>query len=234
MPQSLPSKLTDAKAEFESKFKTLRNALKSIKRDDFLLGLIKTLRENENIPPEEYAKGKPLPWTMLTLLRFACEYCGQNSGAKKAGNNDFTKIYNQVYELQDVYGAALLQDSVSAYIFSLAHQQFWHQVKINHGVVARLNYFYCSIHAGQCLDPWFKAIYKVDVSAFIELWMATLATVNAKKQLMYELKSSLAQAHYDAVDIGCFLDLVSTDIADVESFIKDRAGRIRDVFLQFG
>lgn len=234
MSQALPPKLIDAKIEFERKFRELRNALKSIKRDDFLLGLIKALRENESIPPEEYTKGKPLPWTMLTLLRLACEFCGQNAGAKKAGNKDFIKIYNHVYELQDIYGAALLQDNISAYFFSLAHQQFWHQVKLHPGVVARLNYFYCSTQAEQRLNPWFKATYKLDISVFSELLIATWAIVATKYQLMYEINRSLAQANYDAMDIAYFLSLFSTDITEVDSFIQTRVGRIRDVFLQFG
>lgn len=108
MALAMPPKQAAAIAEFENKYESLKDALRSFKRDDFLLGLIKIIRDHEGIPFEEYAKGKPLPWTMLTLIKLACEHCGKNAVLKKANYNDFVETYRKAYDLEEAYTTAIL------------------------------------------------------------------------------------------------------------------------------
>ncbi len=225
---------TTSKALFEKKYKILRNTLRSIKRDDFLLGLIQTLRNDEDMPFEDFAKGKPMPWTLLTVFKLACQYCGTNADAKKADYNLFVKAYNMAYDLEGDYTVALLHEGLHGFFLHLSHQQFWHQREIVRSSFARLDYFFCTDEATKQYDPWHKKQFGIPIKSFAILLVATWAVFKINKRISTNLINSLSQIEQDHQSLFAFINAASVGIDDVESFVRNRASPVTSYFLQFG
>jgi len=228
----MPGSITQS--DFERDYKSLRNCLRSYKRDELLLGLIHTLRQDEGIPFQEYAKGKPMPWTLLTLIKLACEYCGTNTDAQKAFNPDFVKIYNMAYELEGTYGTIILQESFHGFFLLLCHHQFWHQREIIRSAFARLDYLFCTEEAQKSFNDLFVAKHGISVATFAELFVATWLTWKISPKFSRDLQTSLSAFTYEENTIKQFINSVCVDIDDVRKFIEKRPSPVKNYFLQFG
>jgi len=220
--------------DFENGFKALRNRLRSVKRDEFILGLIHTLRNDEGTPVEEYAKGKPMPWTLLTLLKLTCEFGGTNDNARKALNNDFVKIYNMAYDLEGNYSSTILKENFNSFFLLLCHMQFWHQQEIIRSVFSRVDYFFCTGAAAKQLDEWFTSEYSIKCSEFIELLTVTWIYWKTHSVFSCTLAEQLKAFKYEDTVINKFIAMVSVSLNKVQSFVEDRPSPIRSYFLQFG
>lgn len=221
-------------SEFEQDYKVLRNCLRSYKRDEFLLGLIHTLRKDEGISFEEYAKGKPMPWTLLTLAKLACEFCGTNTGARKALHADFVKVYNMAYELEGTYGTLILEENFHGFFLLLCHQQFWHQREIIRSAFARLDYLFCTENAQNSFNLFFSKKYGLGIQTFAELLVATWIIWKTTKSFSCNLVYHLGRLGYGKNDITNFLANFSVDVDNIRRFVENRPSPVKNYFLQFG
>ncbi|MDQ7834374.1 MAG: hypothetical protein RDU24_03235 [Humidesulfovibrio sp.] len=224
----------DQRRIFDETYKKLRNGLKSLRRDDFVLNLIHTLRKDEGIPFDEYAKGKPMPWTMLTLLSLACLYCGGNVDVKKAEEKDFVMLYNFAYDLEGKYSVVILKENFHGFFLLLCHQQFWHQREIIRSAFARVDYIFCSCEQKDIINSWFENIIGIPAKIFTELLIATWTVFKINNHFSCNLEKQLAVFGYGESIINKFLKHASVDIDDVQAFVQSRPSPVKNYFFQFG
>lgn len=220
--------------DFMAEYKKARNLIKGAKLDDLLTRITLYIRKHELSPSEVTEKGQPMPWLIFDIMKMAVLHAETNQKIKPVDEEFFAKIYNKLYELDSVYGTALLkQDGPRSFFTAIAFKQFWYQYGMYKGDFARANFLFRS-GTGHYIDQ-FEEINGFSSSEYVEMVVVLWILLESSPETIYDdYKKHLVDAGHKEQSVDAFLGMISRTKESLKEELIKQDDVIGHPLLKFG